>query len=96
MLQIYKGLSKNYIVLGVGRWVKVKTLRLHYVRGEVGAIRRKHYEKHYVVFFFFIFALSSVFNLCSYFPCVFVFVCSFNVSTFYILLLQKNFFRNLL
>ena len=42
------GLSKNYVVLGVGRWVKVKTLRLHYVRGEGGGIGRKHYEKHYV------------------------------------------------
>ena len=44
------GTVKNYVVLGVGRWVKVKTLRLHYVRGEVGGIRRKHYEKHYVFF----------------------------------------------
>ena len=42
------GLSKNYVVLGVGRWVKVKTLRLHYVRGEGGGIGRKHYEKYYV------------------------------------------------
>ena len=47
-----KGLSKNYVVLGVGRWVKVKTLRLHYVRGEGGGIGRKHYEKHYVFFSF--------------------------------------------
>ena len=35
-------------MLGVGRWVKVKTLRLHYVRGEGGGIGRKHYEKYYV------------------------------------------------
>ena len=39
-------------MLGVGRWVKVKTLRLHYVRGEGGGIGRKHYEKYYVFLFF--------------------------------------------
>ena len=39
-------------MLGVGRWVKVKTLRLHYVRGEGGGIVQKHYEKHYVFSFF--------------------------------------------
>ena len=30
------GLSKNYVVLDVGRWVKLDTLRRHYVGGREG------------------------------------------------------------
>ena len=81
-----KGLSKNYVVQRVGRWVKRKTLRLHYVWGEGGGIRQKHYVEHYVFFPF----LFSEFSICVGVFCVFVLVIFFSVSTFNNLRLQTN------
>ena len=48
-------------MLGVGRCVKVETLRQHYVRGEGGGIGRKHDEKHYV-FSSFLFISKGILN----------------------------------
>ena len=56
-----KGLSKNYVVLRVGRWVKVKTLRLHYVTGEGGGYRTKTLRKTLRFYLLFYFMLSFEF-----------------------------------
>ena len=56
-----KGLSKKYVVLGVGMWVKVKTLRLHYVMGEGGGYRTKTLRKTLRFFLLFYFLLSFEF-----------------------------------
>ena len=55
------GLSKNYVVLRVGRWVKVKTLRLHYVTGEGGGYRTKTLRKTLRFYLLFYFMLSFEF-----------------------------------